>query len=89
MKTVTYTCDRCKREIGNKADERVLNLSIAVDYEPYVPSHGSGSKRRTQWCQLCAEHFGLVPAVRTPKEEIPETTLDDLIRAIVQEELEP
>ncbi|MEE9597935.1 MAG: hypothetical protein V3V96_14270 [Acidiferrobacterales bacterium] len=88
MKTVTYKCDRCKKEI-NHPKEQVWNVAVGLECEPKSPSLFYSSCPRAQWCRRCTEEFRLVVAPSVPVPPLPPPpTIEDLIREIVQQEVE-
>ncbi len=87
MKTVTYTCDRCKKDI-NYPDDQVWNVAVIYDCEPREPCVFSGEPK-AQWCRRCIEECRLVPAPPVPVPPLPPPpTIEDLIREIVGQAVE-
>lgn len=88
MKTVMYKCDLCKKVI-DFPKEQVWNVGIGIEAEPY---HLCYFAKQVQWCRRCTESFRLAVFVRPKKEaeNSPEPTLtfEDMVRAIVQEEID-
>jgi hypothetical protein len=81
--TTTYTCDRCA--VNQTTDEQFWK--IGVTYATLNSSFPQPTfARRMHVCRICAEELGLVPPATLPAP--PPPTLEDLIREIIQSELD-
>jgi len=84
----TYTCDKCARvqETGND----MYHVALVVRASASVPQYGRGDMMHAQlWCIGCVQERlkHLVP--RKPEDPPPTPpTMEDMIREIVQEEME-
>jgi hypothetical protein len=52
-------------------------------------SNYASSGKTALWCRSCVEQFGLLPILEKEKNKViePEPTLEDLLRAIIKEEI--
>lgn len=75
--STTYICDMCKAESNTSDQFWTLSLSI----HPFRPSGGNRSKT-FHACRKCAEQFGMLPYVSTPKPEEP-PSIEDLLREVM------
>lgn len=86
IKTI-YTCDRCSREQADSKDRPVEYGDVRVGY-----GFGYGETQRVAalWCRPCMEEFHLLTS--PPREGVPVTTpqpsLEDILRAIIREEMQ-
>ena len=89
MKKVIITCDRCRKDISSK-DQQKWNVQIqyACGLELWQTS-GSKSKAVT-WCRECFELSGMIAPVESKKaiEEGKGLSFEDMIREIVREGME-
>lgn len=89
MITTTYKCDRC----GHKQSrpEQMWTIGISFTHGPgNTATYQSFNIIKADWCRSCLESFGFVPKIDLPKQApIQEATIEDLIRNIVHEEMEP
>lgn len=89
--TTTYTCDRCGH--SQNSQTQMWALRVVVQHLP-IPHNWCGDRwypndNTPVWCRSCCEKIGLVgkpPTVIEPSVYVP-TSLEDQIRAIIQEEL--
>lgn len=92
MIIITYTCDKCGHSQHN--EDQMWNVGIAIDHRGYDGYRGSdwqSKKFQAQqlWCRKCIENIGLVTPKPQPKEYVaPNLTFEDMLRAIVREEVE-
>lgn len=81
----TYTCDKCT--IAATSPEEHFEVSIGVKRE-----HGGYGTPQTKliglWCRACVVAAGLTPPKPKEVPPIEPTTLDDLVREIVEEGIE-
>ncbi len=89
MIKTTWTCDKCGAVSETHEDMWVLAVSLkrcrGTGVGPYhQPSLGPSA----EWCQKCIELAGLVLPTPPPKHPVAPTTLEDLVREIVTEEME-
>src|SRR5579863_876863 len=84
MVTMTYTCDKCKKEVDGgdicRVELRVQFLQYRSDYK--TPDKAS------EWCRECVERAGFLPVRIITQEEVKPATLEDIIREIVQQEVQ-
>lgn len=90
MKQEIFTCDRCKKVVPKEND---LTEVGAGKREQYYGSSFSGERYEvrqfvSEWCIDCCKEFGLVISNRETPPKPPRTTLEDMIREIVREEME-
>ena len=90
-KTLTYTCDRCKKTSENLAPlmaltDEVMGIAVIVQASQYKTSYSTNRLWEKHWCLECLKQFHLAPA---PEEEkiIPQPTFEELIGEIVEEAL--
>ena len=90
MLTTVYECDRC----GKKDEDNQMQLwTVRISYQ----AQGSGwnnwsDYRNVDWCRECAVKAGFVGSDKERKEvqaPEPKPTIEELIREIVQHEMEP
>jgi hypothetical protein len=88
-----WSCDRCKKVAELKQDrrpEQFFRVTINLEFLSLYPSPKRGVKSG-DWCRSCAEEFGLVSLVERKEEKPPvevKTSIEDLIREIVREEVQ-
>jgi hypothetical protein len=82
--TTIYTCDRCAA--SQTTSERFWK--VGVSWAPYnYPFPAPHQEDQMQVCQKCAAELGLVPQNPKPAVPLPIPSLEDLIREIIQSEL--
>jgi len=85
----TYTCDKCRH--SQEGSEQMWDIGITVIHRPQ-PTRYSYSREPVEkalWCRKCVESLGLLPAEKTdPPTSTPTPTFEDMIREIIQEEIE-
>lgn len=78
------TCDRCSKEFTNRTEIRVVSAYIGQ----YSGFESAFKSFQQDWCFNCLNEFGLPADYKEkPKTPVPEPSLEDMIRAIVQQEL--
>lgn len=88
--TVTYTCDRCHTSIEKSSDRFQVGLMVS-NPNSSLPSYSTPNIRRADWCLACLTECGIFsnptpnPAVAPPSLS---DQLEDIIRSIVQDEME-
>lgn len=91
MITVIYTCDRCGS--AYPTDDKMWNVGIAVENRSspgYYNRDWLTNKFQHQqlWCEICINQVRLkAPQPRSTTEPTP-PTFEDILRAIVREEVE-
>jgi hypothetical protein len=88
--TTTFTCDLC----GTQAidDQQFLKEVSVVIENPYGARSSSTNVPKASWCKPCLVRMGVIAVGNThlPANMAPPTppTLEEVVRAIVQEEIE-
>ena len=86
--SVTCTCDLCGATWA-KGDEGKQLWRMTVGIALSAGSSHFQQRKEADWCRDCAVKHGFLPQVKTDPPRIePEPTIQDLVRAIVREELE-
>lgn len=89
MQTTIYKCDRCGEESTDRQEINLDRVGVFVGIYERRFSYGSPSVELIkEWCQNCREKYGLVQKVKESKVEVTPTTLEDMVREIVREELD-
>ena len=79
-----YVCDKCK--VGQTTPHQFWTISIAVKM-CNAPTYPASPVKEQHWCRKCAESMGLLPHCTNEVNLVtPPPTLEDLVRAIVQQE---
>lgn len=92
MIVTTYTCDKCKHSQSDK--EKPMQLwEIGIGISPMEKNRYAYSRELSHkklWCRDCVVKAGILPPNKDEKEKAsePPITLEDIIREIIQEELE-
>ncbi len=82
MKTTTHTCDRCGKTGPGYGDGAVVLRQIEI----VVASHHMIA---ADWCEACtSSQITGWPVDNVRPDPMPEPTVDDIIRQIVQEEID-
>ena len=97
MRTIIYTCDKCgatgtQNRSPNAAEYlQFWNIKLGYNAEPSPAEIPTYEQPKAQWCRLCMEKLGLLGDSRQKeaKASAPyqETTLEDIIRAIIADEV--
>jgi hypothetical protein len=78
-----YICDRCE---ASKVDDPKFLVTVRVTW-----GYDEHSKGQAQWCEECRKKFGLVSPLPVAYKSEPAPTVnptfEELVRAIVREEL--
>lgn len=89
MITTTYTCDRCGQTQEKSREGPIQFWTITVTFSS---GYGESTAHDVLWCRPCAELFCILrPKLSASGQPVPQPTqptLDDLIRAIVREEIQ-
>ncbi len=88
MIKTTWTCDKCGTV--HESAENMWEIGVSLKRcksasGPYLTVH-FGPK--AEWCRVCVVKAGLVTPVPAPKPAVEPTTLEDLVREIVENEIE-
>lgn len=90
--TITFTCDLCK---GTAVDDNNFLTGIRIQMASAYANSGwadSPKVRKAAWCAPCLAKAGLIhPALADlTVEQVPDPppTLEQIVRAIVQQEVE-
>ena len=85
----TYTCDRCNHEQTTFGKMWTVEIAVNEMGTWSKPSNSKGALSKL-WCRRCVETFGLLQPAKDDTEHVitPPPTLEDLIREIVQNEME-
>lgn len=75
--STTYTCDMCGAESDTSDQFWTLRLSIHLFRMP-----DNNRVKTMDACRNCAERFGMLPFVSTPKPEEP-PSIADLLREVM------
>lgn len=89
MQTITYKCDRRKKESTNKDVLDLEEICIGYrtkNYNSYTQSYTIDHYRalHAEWCKECRKELGLTEEKRKASNT-PTPTLEDYIREIVAE----
>jgi hypothetical protein len=87
LKTTTYKCDRCGAE--STGDDTIGLQRVAVGVGQYFSDYSSRGSE--EWCVKCRIEMGLEPTRKTHPEAVPVDpcpTLEEMVRAIVREEIQ-
>jgi hypothetical protein len=85
MIVTTYTCDKCGHLQEN--DEQMWDVEIACSHRPSTYTRRRVVKKAL-WCRPCVVQYHLLPAAKEDKPApTPPPTFEDMIREIVQEEM--
>jgi len=90
MIVTTYTCDKCSH--AQEKSEQMWDIGILVR-EPnstkYTSSYSQNPKSMQLWCRACVVKLGLLPSKKDdPPKPDPIPTFEEMIREIIQEEIE-
>ena len=79
----TYTCDKCgHKQINN---DQMWEIGISLRHSGNPPT----LKPKQLWCRTCVEKIGLlVPSPPLASAPAPALTLEDIVRDIIQQEIE-
>ena len=87
MIKTTYTCDRCghTRETG----DQMWYVRVVIS-QFHASSRVSGASVEKLWCRECVEGFGHLPqsVPTTPPPPTKEESFEDMLRAIVRDEID-
>ena len=87
----TYICDRCKAE--QDTGTQMWKIMLRIQHEASTPNQFDlwAQSSDPLWCRKCVDEMQLIgfPKAKLPNVEYPpDVTLEDKIRAIVQEEIQ-
>lgn len=89
---VTRICDKCKKELEKDAQFWLIGVVVKCPTQPRsVPLRFEeviGPDRRIEVCRPCLEAFGFYAQIKPNEPPPPPRTLEDMIREIIQQELE-
>ena len=92
MIVTTYTCDKCKhsQEDSNKPRQLwEIGILLREKKEGSYSQYSQAPKATHLWCRSCVQKLGLLPQEKTtPPTPTPTPTFEEMIREIIQEELE-
>ena len=88
MRTVTYKCDKCKRESTKENDLNLQEICIGTrsqTYSSYSYGYTINPYRElsVDWCEECREKMNI--GNKKKEESAAPITIEDLIREIVVE----
>ncbi len=89
MIVTTYTCDKCGHEQNH--DVQMWDIGITVREKPSknYSQYANSPKESALWCRKCTQSLGLLPQKKTdPPTPKPTPTFEDMIREIIQEEMD-
>ena len=82
-----YVCDRCQHT--QDTDDQMWNLGIYLSgARSYYHSMHTPPTRAALWCRACVETIGLLPGEKPADPAPAPPTFEDMIRAIVREEVQ-
>ena len=87
---VTHTCDLCSATwIKGEKGKQLWRMTVGITDQASAGGDYLHQRKGADWCRDCAVKHGFLPQIKTDPPRIePEPTIQDLVRAIVQEELE-
>ena len=88
----TYTCDKCNHsQESMEKPKQLWEIGILVREKSRIAlsQYSLSPKMSKLWCRSCVQSLGLLPQEKTtPPTPTPTPTFEDMIREIIQEEIE-
>ena len=88
----TYTCDKCghaQDDIEKPKQLWEIGILVREKKSKNVFQYSQAPKSTNLWCRSCVQKLGLLPQEKTtPPTPTPTPTFEDMIREIIQEEIE-
>jgi hypothetical protein len=87
LRTTTFKCDRCGAE--SVGDDTIDLLRVAVGVGQYFSDYSQ--RDSSEWCRKCRIETGIEQPNKNTPEIIPIDplpTLEEMVRAIVREEIQ-
>ncbi len=92
MRKTILTCDRCKKETDNLFEVGAGLRNIRYGYYGGRSDWEITGQLHQEWCRPCCEEVGFITTSygkkEEKKEEPPRPTMEDLMREMIQSEME-